>query len=147
MKNYTRLMAGAAFALAVAGCGGSKNVKNGELKTTIEASDNYLEEIGIGAADSKMETATQRRATSRNAAIVAAQYQLTAKLKGVKVEGGVTIEKAMETNSKISATVDAMVKGAEITKTEWLNDDGCVVTVRLNKKVVEKELKDLGVKL
>jgi len=32
-----------------------------------------------------------------------------------------------------------MVKGAEITKLEWTNDDGCVVTMRVNKKDIAKE--------
>ena len=145
MKRISGMFAvGAALALAVAGCGGgSKALKNGELKQTIEAPDqsgDYLVAMGIGAADPKLETATQRRATSRNAAIVDAQYQLVAKIKGVTIEGGITIEKAMETNSKITASVNNMVKGAEVTKMEWTNDDGCVAEVRLNKKAAEKEL-------
>ena len=139
----TMLAAGAAVAL-LAGCGAkSAALKNGELKQTIEAptqNGDFIEAMGIGAADPNLPSSTQRKATSRNAAVVDAQYQLVAKLKGVTVEGGITIEKAMETNSKITASVNAMIKGAEITKIEWTNDDGCVATVRLNKKVVEKEL-------
>ncbi len=134
-----------AFAiLALVGCGGgSKALKSGELRQTIEPPaqrGEWVEAMGIGAADPNLPSATQRKATSRNAAIVDAQYQLVAKLKGVRVEGGITIEKAMETDSKIRASVDDVVKGAEVTKIEWTNDDGCVVTVRLNKKSIEKEL-------
>lgn len=147
MKRMTWLALTGAV-LAAAGCGGgSAALKNGELKQTIEApkSDgDYFEAMGIGAADPNLPTSTQRKATSRNAAVVDAQYQLVAKIKGVQVEGGITIEKAMETNSKITASVNNMVKGAETTKIEWANDDGCVATVRLNKKAVEKEL---GLKL
>jgi hypothetical protein len=137
------VLTGAVLA-AAAGCGGgSAALKNGELKQTIEAPTNngdYIEALGIGAADPNLPTSTQRKATSRNAAVVDAQYQLVAKIKGVTIEGGITIEKAMETNSKITASVNNMVKGAEVTKIEWANDDGCVATVRLNKKIVEKEL-------
>jgi hypothetical protein len=124
------------------GCGSkSQALQGGQLKQTIEieAQKDFIEAMGIGAADPNMATATQRKATSRNAAIVDAQYQLVAKIKGVQIEGGITIQKAMETDSKISATVDNMVKGAEITKMEWTNDDGCVVTMRVNKKDIAKE--------
>lgn len=148
MRTVTAIFAGLVAAGLVAGCGGgSKALSKGQLKQTIEApaqKGEWIEAMGIGAADPNLPSSTQRKATSRNAAIVDAQYQLVAKIKGVKVEGGITIEKAMETNSKITASVNDMVKGAEVTKIEWANDDGCVATVRLNKKAVEKEL---GLKL
>jgi len=148
MKYAAYLASSVMLMVVVAGCG-TKSValKDGELKQTIEAptqTGDFIEAMGIGAADPALPTATQRKATSRNAAVVDAQYQLVAKLKGVTIEGGITIEKAMETNSKITATVNNMVKGAEVTKIEWTNDDGCVATVRLNKNAVEKEL---GLKL
>lgn len=148
MRIAARIVSAGALLALVAGCGSkSAALKNGELKQTIEPasqSGDWIEAMGIGAADPNLPSSTQRRATSRNAAVVDAQYQLVAKLKGVQVEGGITIEKAMETNSKITASVNAMIKGAETTKIEWTNDDGCVATVRLNKKIVEKEL---GLKL
>jgi len=143
MRHITCLAAALALVASMGGCGGgSAALKGGELKQTIEPatqSGDWIEAMGIGAADPALPTATQRKATSRNAAVVDAQYQLVAKIKGVTIEGGITIEKAMETNSKITASVNNMVKGAEVTKIEWTNDDGCVATVRLNKKAVEKE--------
>ena len=147
MQKMTWLVVGVAM-IAVAGCGGgSAALKGGELRQTIDLPDSsgkYYEAMGIGAADPNLPSSTQRKATSRNAAIVDAQYQLVAKLKGVTIEGGITIEKAMETDSRITASVNNMVKGAEVTKIEWANDDGCVATVRIHKKIVEKEL---GIKL
>jgi len=141
------LVAGAALGL-LAGCGGgSKALKNGELAQTINVNENagqFIEVMGIGAADPAMKTATQRKASSRNAAVVDAEFQMVKKLKGVTVEGGITIEKAMESDSKITTKVNDMVKGMEMTKWEWTNDDGCVVTMRLAKKSVEKEL---GIKI
>ena len=132
----------------LAGCGSkSAALKNGELKQTIEQTQDqgkFIEVMGIGAADPAMKTATQRKASSRNAATVDAEFQMVKKLKGVTVSGGVTIEKAMETDSKISTTVNDMVKGMETVKTEWTSDDGCVVTMRLSKDIIEKQL---GIKL
>ena len=132
----------------LAGCGGnSAALKNGEIKQTIEQKQDmgrYIEVMGIGAADPALKTATQRKASSRNAATVDAEFQMVKKLGGVTVEGGITIEKAMETDSKIKTSVNSMVKGMETVKTEWTSDDGCVVTMRLSKDVIEKQM---GLKL
>ena len=64
-------------------------------------------------------------------------------IKGVQLEGGVTVEKAMETDSKLESYMKEVIKSAEIVKSEWTNDDGCVVTLRLDKKM----LQDAGLKL
>ncbi len=93
--------------------------------------------MGIGAADSTLTNSTQRRATSRDAAIVQAQYEMLSYVKGVQLEGGITVEKAMETDSKVESYLKEVIKGSEIVKTEWTNDDGCVVTLRLDKKKIE----------
>ena len=138
----------AAFGLIFQGCGSrSAYMDKGELKSAIEMENEnakFIIAMGIGAAPKDITDSTQRKAMSKNAAVVAAQYDLVSRLKGVKLEGGITIEKAVETDSKIKATVDAMIKGANITKIEWTNDDGCVVTLQLNKKEVAREL---GLKL
>ncbi len=144
MLRMRDLIAAAAVLGLLAGCGGgSKALKGGELKQTIETTENagqYIEVMGLGASDPALKTTTQRRASSRNAAVVDAEFQMVKKLKGVTVEGGITVEKAMESDSKITTKVNDMIKGMELTKTEWTNDDGCVVTMRLSKKLVEKEL-------
>ncbi len=129
------------------GC--SKNntyVKKGEIQKTItQQAENsrYIEALGIGAADASLSNTTQRRAISRDAAIVQAQYEMLSYVKGVQLEGGITVEKAMETDSKIETSIREIIKGAEIVKSEWTNDDGCVVTLRLDKK----KLQDAGLKL
>jgi hypothetical protein len=97
----------------------------------------YIEALGIGAADASLTNNTQRRATSRDAAIVQAQYEMLSYVKGVQLEGGMTVQKAMETDSKIESYLKEVIKGSEIVKNEWTNDDGCVVTLRLDKKKIE----------
>jgi hypothetical protein len=112
-------------------------VKKGEIDKTLEqeaVTKANIEAIGIGAADATLTNTTQRRATSRNAAIVAAQYEMLSMIKGVELEGGITVQKAIETNSNLQTSIDAAIKGAEIVKSEWTNDDGCLVTLRLPKK-------------
>ena len=123
------------------GCGGSKSyVKKGEIDKTISQKaegSRYIEAIGIGAADGTLTNTTQRRATSRDAAVVQAQYEMLSYVKGVQLEGGITVEKAMETDSKLESYLKEVIKGAEIVKSEWTNDDGCLVTLRLDKKKIE----------
>ena len=105
--------------------------------------DNYIFARGIGAADQKLDNKTQRMATSRNASIVNAQYNMLSIIKGVKLEGGITVEKAMETDSVLATSIDATIKGAQVVRSEWTADDGCVIILRLGKKA----LKDMGLKM
>src|SRR5579864_5734870 len=110
-------------AVALSGCGGNKSyVKHGEVQKTIDqqpVASRYIDTIGIGAADSTLTNTTQRRATSRDAAIVQAQYEMLSMVKGIELDGGITVQKAMETNSQLETTVKDTIRGAEIIKSEW----------------------------
>lgn len=105
--------------------------------------DNYIFARGIGAADQSLENKTQKMATSRNSAIVNAQYNMLSLIKGVKLEGGITVEKAIETDSLLATNIDAVIKGAQVVRSEWTADDGCVVILRLSKNA----LKSMGLKM
>ncbi len=124
--------------LFLVGCSGKKSyVKKGEIERTIEEESikkEYIEALGIGAADSTLTNKTQRLATSRNAAIVAAQYNMLSMVKGIDLEGGIRVERAIETDSVLQTKIDAAIKGAEIVKNEFTADDGCLVTLRISKK-------------
>ena len=54
-------------------------------------------------------------------------------IEGVKLTGGITVKKAMESDSNIKTEVNAVIKGAEVVKSEFTSDNGCVVTLRLSK--------------
>ena len=140
MKKFL-FLANAAVLIALTGCSSNNSyVKHGEIQKTIvqeQEKKRYIETIGIGAADSTLTNTTQRRATSRDAAIVQAQYEMLSIIKGVELEGGITVQKAMETDSQIETNLKEVIKGADIIKTEWTNDDGCVVTLRLDRKKLE----------
>ncbi|HCC48599.1 MAG TPA: hypothetical protein DEQ38_10875 [Elusimicrobia bacterium] len=140
----------AAAALMVAGCGSTPDkgtvAKTGEIEREwVEEgiTKNYIFARGIGAADQTLENKTQRMATSRNASIVNGQYNMLSFVKGVNLEGGVTVEKAIETDSVLATKIDAVIKGAQVVRSEWTSDDGCVVVLRLPKKA----LKEAGIKL
>ena len=136
--------------LLVAGCSSSPEKgtvsKTGEIEREWAEegiTKNYIFARGIGAADQSLANKTQKMATSRNSSIVNAQYNMLSLIKGVKLEGGITVEKAIETDSLIATKIDAAIKGAQVTRTEWTADDGCVVVLRVSKK----SLKEMGLKL
>ena len=141
----------AAFAaLVVAGCASAP--EKGTVSASGEVEREWVEEgitkhyvfaRGMGAADQTLENKTQRMATSRNASIVSAQYNMLSFLKGVTLEGGITVEKAIETDSVLATKINAVIKGAQVVRTEWTSDDGCIVVLRLPKKI----LKEAGIKL
>lgn len=129
--------------LGFTGCGGGvhSRVHKGKVDMTIDQSPNqkdYVEAIGIGASDPSVPTDTQRKALARDAAIVKAQYELLSMIKGVKLEGGITVSRAIEKDSELSARVNAAIRGAEVVKSEFTADNGCVVTMRISKSRLER---------
>jgi len=145
-----KLLFVAAVAVLAVGCSSAPNKgtvsSSGEIEREwVEegVTKNYVFARGIGAADQTLENKTQRMATSRNASIVNAQYNMLSFVKGVNLEGGITVEKALETDSVLATKIDAVIKGAQVVRTEWTADDGCVVILRLAKKT----LKDAGLKI
>lgn len=143
--NYSiamRIAAIAALSTALTGCGGVKSrVTKGQVQTVIDQKPDrraYVEAIGIGASDPALASDTQRKSLARDAAIVKAQYELLSMVKGVELEGGYTIERAIEEDSTLESRVKAVIAGAEVLKSEFTSDNGCVVTMRLPKARLEK---------
>ncbi len=127
----------AALAAALAACSGPRaRLDAGRVPDVLDERPDargYFEAVGIGAADASLPTLTQRRAVARDAAIVAAQYELASMLDGVELSGGVKVSKAVETDSNLSADIHAAIRGAQVLKSEFTTDGGCVVTLRLPK--------------
>jgi hypothetical protein len=141
MTNKTIGLACCGALLAfTAACGNRSMVKGGKVQDTLNQEADkgkYIESIGIGAADPTLPTETQRRALSRDAAIVKSQYEMLSMVKGVEIEGGITVSRAMEKDSTLEAKLKETIRGAEIVKTEFTKDDGAVVTLRVLKKRLE----------
>lgn len=99
---------------------------------------NYIFARGMGAADQALENKTQRMATSRNASIVNGQYNMLSLIKGVQLEGGITVAKAIEADSVLATKINSVIKGAQVVRSEWTSDDGCVVVMRLSKTALNE---------
>lgn len=130
------------LAVLLAACGGVRGrVKDGKVESVIDqhpVRSAYLETIGIGASDPALATDTQRKALARDAGIAKAQYEMLSMVKGVTLEGGITVDRAIEKDSVLEAKLKETIRGAEVMKTEFTADNGCVVTIRLPKSRLEK---------
>ena len=126
----------------LAGCGGvPPRLRQGRVPNTLDEKPDrrsYIEAIGIGASDPALPTETQRKSLARDAAIVKAQYELLAMVKGVELEGGIRVDRAMEKDSNLATRLKETIRGAEVLKSEFTSDNGCVVTLRLPKKRLAK---------
>lgn len=122
-------------------------VKKGELAQTIDTTkvdtDSYIEFDGIGAADQTLTNSTQRKSLSEAAGRKIAEEKMLAYLKGQQIDATTTVEQAITTDQKIQGIVSNTLRGAAVVKREWLADDGCVVTIRLDKKKFMDQIKDI----
>lgn len=130
-----------ALVLASTGCSQkakAKVSKEGEIARTIDTTkaetDQYIEFDGIGAADQSITNKTQRMSLSETAARKVAEEKMLAYLKGQQIDATTTVEQAITTDQRIQGIVSNTLKGAMVIKREWTSDDGCVLTIRLDKK-------------
>lgn len=136
-----------ALAVTSIGCAAkvASRVKGGEIAQTIDTTksdtDNYLEFDGIGAADMTLTNISQRKSLSEAAGRKIAEEKMLAYLKGQQIDATTTVEQAITTNQVIQGIVSNTLKGAAIVKREWTSDDGCVVTIRLDKKKFMSEVR------
>lgn len=141
-KQTFALAAFSGLAALASGCAGVQSrVHKGTVDAVINQKPDRLgtiEAIGIGASDPTLASDTQRKSLARDAAIVKAQYELLSMVKGVELAGGITVRRAIETDSNLETNIQEAIKGAEILKTEFTSDNGAVVTLRLPKSRLEK---------
>ena len=128
------------LALGTVGCSNkaTAKTKKGEIVRTIDTpeaeSDRYVQFDGIGAADQTIQNKSQRMSLSESAARKVAEEKMLAYLKGQTIDANTTVEQAVTSNQKIQGIVQQTLRGAMVVKREWTNDDGCVLSIRLDKK-------------
>lgn len=141
MKTISVLTAALAVAMT-AGCSSVRSrLADGKVPDVINETPekgSYYEAIGIGAGDPALPTETQRRSLARDAAIVKAQYELLSLIKGVELDGGYTVSRAISVDSKLATKVRDSIRGARVLKSEFTTDGGCMVTVRLHKEDLQR---------
>ena len=129
-----------ALSFGSAGCAHKAvaKTKKGEINRVIDTptaeTDRYIDFDGIGAADQSVQNKSQRMSLSETAARKVAEEKMLAYLKGQTIDANTTVEQAVTSNQNIKGIVQQTLRGAMVMKREWTNDDGCVLSLRLDKK-------------
>lgn len=148
----TFIVLGSLAVLLLSGCSSGPSdsiVKGGKIADEIVVGNEMEQEEyvtqGMGAPNPDAANTAARRQTAMEAAKYAAYKNIAEYLYGVKIDASTTVQDAMAKDSIIKAQVSAMVRGAEITKIEYLQDDSCIVTAKINIKKFKQKLKDMGI--
>ena len=116
-------------------------VKEGKIAPVFNdtlVDDDYLWVRGFGAANPNHQTDSQRRILSREAAIAHAYQRATEVLYGANLESHVQIVDAVSTGSSIDTSANGVLKHMELIKTEYLDDGGCAVIMRISRDYLKE---------
>lgn len=95
--------------------------------------DQYLWVRGFGAANPNHKTDSQRRILSREAAIAHAYQRATEVIYGANLESNVQIVDAQSEGSTIHTSASGLLNNMELVSTEYLDDGGCTVIMRISR--------------
>ena len=135
------LLAGVIWAVAACGPSLKSAVKDGQIAPSFNDTlwdDDYLWVRGFGAANPQHQSASQRRILSREAAIAHAYQRATEVLYGADLQAHVQVVDALSTGSTIDSSSQGIVQRMELVNTEYLEDDGCAVTMRISRQVLQQ---------
>ena len=130
-------------AALLAACGPSLQsaVKDGKIApsfTDTLLEDDYLWVRGFGAANPQHTTDSQRRILSREAAIAHAYQRATEVLYGADLQAHVQVVDAVSTGSTVDSSSQGILRRMELVNTEYLEDGGCTVIMRINREYLQQ---------
>ena len=140
MKKYLLLLV---TCLCITACNHTLKtaVKEGKIAPSFNDTlldDEYLWVRGFGAANPNHTSDSQRRILSREAAIAHAYQRATEVLYGANLESHVQIVDAVSTGSTIDTSAQGVLQRMELINTEYLDDGGCAVTMRISRQALEQ---------
>ncbi len=97
----------------------------------------YLWVRGFGAANPKHTSDSQRRILSREAAIAQAYQRATEVIYGTNLESNIQVVDAISENSTVHTSASGLLNRMEIVSTEYLDDGGCTVIMRLPRAALQ----------
>ena len=121
-------------------------VKNGQIApqfndTLIDGE--YLWVRGFGAANPNHKSDSQRRILSREAAIANAYQRATEVLYGTQLQSNIEIVDAVSEGSTIHSSANGLLNQMELISTEYLEDGGCSVIMRISRAQLKEAGQDL----
>lgn len=133
MKKLTVLLI-CSFCLAACSGHMKSAVKDGAIAPSFYdtlVDENYLWVRGFGAANPSHKTDSQRRILSREAAIAHAYQRATEIIYGANLQSNVQIVDAVSEGSTIRTSANGILNDMELVSTEYLDDGGCAVIMRI----------------
>ena len=103
----------------------------------------YLWIRGFGAANPNHTSDSQRRILSREAAIANAYQRATEVLYGANMQSDIEIVDALSQSSTIHTSAEGLLTHMELVSTEYLEDGGCSVIMRISRTVLKQNGKDI----
>ncbi len=140
MKKICTLLA---VALCLCACGSTLKtaVKNGAIAPAFNdtlLTGDYLWVRGFGAANPNHTTDSQRRIMSREAAVAHAYQRASEVLYGANLEANVQVVDAVSAGSTITSGTNGVISQMELVSTEYMEDGGCAVIMRLARERLKK---------
>lgn len=126
-----------------AGCAGAPSEKERwptSRDETVWRAGEFLIASGVGKPDPQAQGRTQRRSTSRDAAILDGRARLLDYLKRIMLAGGVSVgERATEDEGWRKRLESASI-GLEVAETKWDEEDTAAVVLRVERANVDRAL-------
>ena len=116
-------------------------VKEGKIAPSFNDTlleDDYLWVRGFGAANPSHTSDSQRRILSREAAIAHAYQRATEVLYGANLDSHVQIVDAVSVGSTIDSSAQGVMRRMELVSTEYLEDGGCAVIMRISRAYLKE---------
>ncbi len=116
-------------------------VKDGKIAPSFNDTlleEDYLWVRGFGAANPAHTTDSQRRILSREAAIAHAYQRATEVLYGANLDAHVQIVDAVSVGSTIDSSAQGVIQRMELISTEYLDDGGCAVIMRISREYLKE---------
>ena len=143
------LLCAAACCLCACTSGLTSAVKEGAIAPAFNDTlldSNYLWVRGFGAANPAHTSDSQRRIMSREAAIAHAYQRAAEVLYGADLEANVQVVDAVSSGSTIDTSAQGVIRQMELVSTEYMDDGGCAVIMRLDRKRLQAAGLNLEVK-
>jgi hypothetical protein len=102
--------------------------------------DDTYRTTAVGIAKKTLTNKTQRRASAKTAAKLAAQYAVLEKFKGSKIEGAAGMSDFESTGIAIAQEVSGMVKGGSVVKETYNEEDDCEIVYEVKAKGLKKKV-------
>lgn len=116
-------------------------VKEGKIAPSFNDTlleDDYLWVRGFGAANPAHQSDSQRRILSREAAIAHAYQRATEVLYGANLDSHVQIVDAVSVGSTLDSSAQGILRRMELVNTEYLEDGGCTVIMRISRTYLQE---------